>query len=283
MNAPTIGACIDHAARRLQAAGVEAARRESRVLLAHCLGVDHARVIGYPELPVGDKQAFDAMVARRVAREPLSRILGHREFWSLKFRITPDTLDPRPESETLIEAALEVLGETAPARPISVLDLGTGSGCLLLALLHELPLAHGVGIDLSPAAALVARDNAMNLGLADRACFLVADWAKPLITTFDVILMNPPYIRTNEIDKLKPEVVYGDPRSALDGGSDGLCCYRDLALALPDLLAPNGFAIFEVGAGMDVEVCNLAEKNNLKLVYRLNDLSNNVRCLVFQH
>lgn len=282
MRMPTVGACIDRAARRLQAAGVEAARRESRVLLAHCLGVDQARVIGYPETPVDDACAFDALVARRAAREPLSRILGRREFWSLEFRITPDTLDPRPDSETLIAAVLEVLGETAAGRPISVLDLGTGSGCLLLALLHELPLARGVGIDLSPSAALVARDNAMALGLADRAYFLAGDWAKPLNAKFDVILMNPPYIRTSEIDDLKPEVVQGDPRLALDGGSDGLHCYRDLALALPNLLAANGFAVFEVGAGMDMAVRSLMNETTLRLIKPYRDLSDSVRCLVFQ-
>lgn len=278
----TAGDCVERAARRLQAAGVAAARREARLLLAHCLGVDQARVIGYPEAPVGEVGEFDALVARRAAREPLSRILGRREFWSLEFRITSDTLDPRPESETLIEAALEILGETAAARPLSVLDLGTGSGCLLLALLHELPLATGVGIDLSPAAATVARDNAAALGLADRAHFLVADWATSVNAAFDVILINPPYIRSRDIDRLEPEVADGDPRLALDGGADGLSCYRNLAHALPQLLSAEGVAIFEIGLGMAPAVTYLMTKNNLTLLNATKDLANTVRCLVFK-
>jgi release factor glutamine methyltransferase len=279
---PSVGECVERAARLLRAAGIEAAQRESRLLLAHCIGVDQARIIGYPEALVADADVFEALIARRAAREPLSRILGRREFWSLPFRITSDTLDPRPESETLIETALELLGEAAGLRPLTVLDLGTGSGCLLLAMLHELPMAQGVGVDLSPGAVQVARDNASALGLAGRARFVACDWGTTMNATFDLILSNPPYIRSCEIDGLEPEVALSDPRLALDGGADGLNCYRKLAVSLPKLLTPNGFAILEIGVGMVSGVCRLMSKNNLKCVKKSFDITGKLRCLVFQ-
>lgn len=283
MTMATVGECVDRAACRLKAAGIETARMESRLLLAHCLGVNEARVIGYPEAPVADVRTFESLVSRRAAREPLSRILGRREFWSLEFRITPDTLDPRPDSETLVEAALAALGPDAVASPVSVLDLGTGSGCLLLSVLHELPLARGLGIDVSPAAARVARINATALGLSDRADFVVANWAAPLNVRFDLILANPPYVKSCQIDKLEPEVVAGDPRLALDGGYDGLACYRDLAETMPDLLSSQGVAVIEIGAGMAAAVSRLLERKGIKIVNHTADLSNKVRVLVLKN
>jgi len=278
----TVGECVDRAARRLKVAGIETARMESRLLLAHCLGVNEARVIGYPEAPVEDVAGFERLVSRRAAREPLSRILGRREFWSLPFRITPDTLDPRPDSETTIEAALRALGKGAADRAVSILDLGTGSGCLLLSLLHELPLARGLGVDISPGAARVARDNAVALGMSGRAGFVVADWAAPLSGRFDVVLSNPPYIQSCEIEDLEPEVAFGDPRLALDGGPDGLDCYRSLAAALSNIMSVEGVAVFEIGAGMDGAVEKMMSEIELKIVERASDISGKVRVLVFK-
>jgi len=231
---------------------------------------------------VDNSRNFDALVARRAAREPLSRILGQREFWSLVFRVTADTLDPRPESETLVELVLDAIGAEGRSRPLSILDLGTGSGCLLLALLHELPMATGVGTDLSPAAVQVARENAVVLGLADRASFVASDWAKPINRKFDVILSNPPYIRSCGIDRLEPEVAICDPHRALDGGPDGLRCYRELAAILPILLAPGGVVVLEVGAEMDISVCRIMSEHNLKFIEHRKDLSLLVRCLAFR-
>jgi release factor glutamine methyltransferase len=207
------------------------------MLLAHALGVPPAHLIEAPmrAVPTG---SFEALIARRAAREPLALIVGHREFWSLDFAASPDTLVPRADSETLIEAALAEF----PARDaaLRMLDLGTGTGCLLLAGLHEFPAAFGVGVDRLPAVAALARRNAASLGLAGRAAFVCADWAAPLAGRFDLVLCNPPYIPAAEVATLMPEVALHEPASALDGGSDGLDSYRAVIPRLPGLLAPGG-------------------------------------------
>ena len=187
------------------------------------------------------------LVARRAAHEPLALILGRREFWSLEFAVSPATLIPRPESETLIEAAVAAFAHCAPPRLL--LDLGTGTGCLLLAALSEFPAALGVGVDCSAEAAALAAGNAVALHLADRALFVCGDWADPLDAQFDLVLCNPPYVRTADLDGLMPEVARHEPRTALDGGPDGFAAWRRLLPALPRLLAPEGVAVLEIGAG----------------------------------
>jgi release factor glutamine methyltransferase len=227
-------------------------------------------------LPAEAAARYAGHLARRAGHEPVSRILGHREFWSLDFALGPATLDPRPDSETLVEAALAA----CPDRPLRVLDLGTGTGCLLLAVLHDRPAAFGLGVDRSEAAAGTARANARALGLADRAAFLVGDWATALDARFDLILSNPPYIPEAEIAALDPEVRDHDPHLALSGGADGLDAYRDLAVALPGLLVPGGTAVVELGIGQAADVAALFRAAGLDITATPHDLAGIPRCLV---
>lgn len=281
MSRPTIGSCLTEGAARLKTAEVEAPHREARVLLAHALEVDQAAIIGYPERAVPDPAPFLALVERRVQGVPTAQLLEQREFWSLPFRVTPDTLIPRPESESLVEAALAVLTAKDLATPL-ILDLGTGSGCLLLALLSERSDARGIGIDRSAAATEIARGNADHLGLADRAHFLVSDWASALSGRFDIVVSNPPYIASGEIDGLQPEVARYEPKLALDGGDDGLSCYRVIAGELPRLLRPGGAVFLEVGAGQWEPVAALLETTGLRVSKPIRDLAEISRCVAAQ-
>ncbi len=271
---------MDRAAARLRGAGIEGARRDARMLLAAALGVEAAQVMAYPErlASAGQEAALERALARRVRREPVSRILGRREFWGLEFLITPDTLDPRPDSETLVAAVLERLA--GRDGPLWILDLGTGSGCLLLALLSELRAAEGLGIDADPGALTVARENAARLGLAGRARFAAGDWAQGLTGAWQAIVSNPPYIIHGEIDELSPEVAKYDPRLALDAGPDGLGSYRKIVPRAADLLAPEGVLILEIGAGQGDAVERLLRQSGLDAIERLRDLSGTERCLV---
>jgi len=191
----------------------------------------------------------------------MSSILGRREFWSLDFVVTPDTLAPRPDSETLIEAVLAALPDRSA--PLSLVDFGTGTGCLLLTLLSELPNAEGIGIDISRPALAIAGGNAKRLGLADRCRFLCSDWSAALEGRFDLIISNPPYIPSGDIAGLEPEVARFEPLSALDGGADGLDAYRALAAQIPPLLKPGGIGAFEVGAGQAPQVAALLAEAGL--------------------
>jgi release factor glutamine methyltransferase len=221
----------------------------------------------------------EPLLARRQTREPIALILGHREFWSLDFAVSPATLIPRPESETLIEAAVAEFARRPP--PGRILDLGTGTGCLLLAALAEFPSAVGIGIDRSPAAAALAAHNAAMLGMADRAAFMCGDWAAALDGQFDLILCNPPYIPTADLPALMPEVARYEPQSALDGGSDGFSAYRALVPNLPHLLAPDGIAILELGAGQAETADELARDAGFIPTLR-HDLSGIARALVLK-
>jgi len=276
----TVGALLDSATRRLTAAGVETARTDARLLLAAAMRATSDRLLGYPEAPVEDRAArgFAAALDRRLAREPVSRILGEREFWSLPFRLGAATLDPRPDSETLIAAVLaRVVERSAPLR---LLDLGTGTGCLLLALLSELPRARGIGIDLAPSAVAIATENAMRLGLGRRAQFRIGDWDRGLAGRFDIVVSNPPYIPHREIAALAPEVRRYDPRLALDGGVDGLAGHRALAGLLPRRLPPRGIAAIELGAGQGPAAAAIYEAAGMALLDRVADLSRTLRCLI---
>jgi release factor glutamine methyltransferase len=217
------------------------------------------------------------MVARRLGREPVSRILGRRGFWTLDLALGPATLDPRPDSETVVEAVLAALPE--PRAPLRLLDFGTGSGCLLLALLVELPTATGLGIDRSLAALEIARANARAAGLAGRAAFVQADWGGPLAGRFEVIVTNPPYIPSGDIAGLQPEVADFDPRLALDGGDDGLDCYRALVPDIARLLAPGGVAALEVGRGQAAAVGAMLTAAGLESLGARRDLGGVERCV----
>jgi release factor glutamine methyltransferase len=276
----SVASSLDRAAALLGAAGVEQPRRDARLLLAEALGGRPELVTGYPERPLEPSQAsrFRALVGRRAAREPVSRILGRREFWSLDLRVNADVLDPRPESETVVEAVLGRIDDREA--PVRILDLGTGSGCLLLALLSELPRARGLGVDISPAALAVARENARRLGLSARAAFGQGDWAQGLPGSWQAIVSNPPYIMDTEIADLAPEVARYDPELALSGGPDGLAAYRSLAPQVARLLAPGGILAVEVGAGQAGEVARLLEAAGLAGLDRMRDLAGQERCVL---
>jgi release factor glutamine methyltransferase len=278
----TAGDLLADAAAKLTLAGIEDARREGRMILAHALGLDVAAIFGRPERAVSPEEAetFASLVARRAAREPWSRILGVREFWSLPFQLTQDTLDPRPDSETLVRAVLDALPDHQA--PLRLLDLGTGSGCLLLALLSELPAAWGLGVDLSPGAAEAAQANARALGFGRRAAFLAGDWAWSLVGAFDAIVVNPPYIAAADIAGLEPEVARWDPVRALAGGADGLDSIRALMPEIARLLAPGGLAAVELGAGQADAANTIAMASGLAVFARPTDLHNVERCLLMR-
>ena len=275
--AATIGACLEEGARRLAKAGIPDARREARLILAHALGVGVTTILGYPERAVEDAGRFDSLIARRAAREPLSHLTGRREFWSLEFEVTPETLDPRADSEALVEAALAAIADRQA--PLSVLDFGTGTGCLLLALLSELPNARGVGIDIAEQTLAVARRNAAGLGLAERALFAIGDWGGSLAGPFDLIVSNPPYIPAGEISGLQPEVAGFEPRRALDGGVDGLDAYRRLGPDISRLLRSGGVAVLEFGLGQGDAVARLMAVEGLAPQGFTADLAGHDRCL----
>lgn len=250
---------LRHATVELRRAGVEDAGDEARRLLAAAAGLSAAQVLSGPQrhLTLSERQTFDRFLRRRCEREPLSRIVGEREFYGRPFVISPDTLDPRPDSETLIDAVLEIVRrdglENAPLR---ILDVGTGSGCLLLTLLCELPNAVGTGSDTSAAALEIARCNASRLARADRACWRVADALDGIDGPFDFLVSNPPYIRSRDIAGLAPEVRAYDPLLALDGGHDGLGVYRRLAKRIP-LVVPSGWVVLEVGHDQAASVAGI--------------------------
>ncbi len=278
----TRAALLRVGAERLRLAGIDSARLDSRLLLAHALGLaPEALLAATGEEVPGDAAArFEALIARRCAQEPVALIRGTQEFWSLPLAVTPDTLIPRADTETLIEAALAAWpGRPSPRR---VLDLGTGTGALLLAALTEFKDAFGVGIDRSVGAARVARANSRALGLASRAAVAVADWTAPLAGRFDLILSNPPYVRTDEMATLPPSVAHFEPAGALDGGADGLTAYRAIVPALPGLLAPAGLAVLEVGAGQAADVAALAAAAGLRARTRA-DLAGIARAIVLEN
>jgi len=262
----TLGHAVDRGARHLAAAGVQTARLDARVLAAHALGRDPSFVLTHPEtcLSADQAAAVDALYARRVAREPVSRILGEREFWSLSFRVTGATLTPRPETETVVEHALtriRACGRENEA--LRILDLGTGTGCLLLAVLSELPRAQGLGIDISADAVAVASGNANRLDLAGRARFRVGDWASGLSGPFDLILSNPPYIAAGDGAALPPEVRDFDPPAALFAGREGLDAYAAIAPQVARLLVPGGAVIVELGQGQEAAVIGIFQAAGL--------------------
>ena len=277
----TIGAAVARLTEIFADAGIETARLDARILTAAALNrpADDLRRDPDALLDAAALARLDRMMHQRaMERMPVSRILGRREFWSIDFMLSPATLDPRPDSEIVVETALKILTNTAKAWRI--LDLGTGTGCLLLAVLSERPAATGVGTDISPDAIAAAAANAAALGLADRASFIVANWAGDLDERFDLILSNPPYIPEAEIGNLAPEVVRHDPRRALDGGADGLDAYRILAREMPPRLADSGIAILEIGADQAPAATAILEDGGLKVAPPARDLAGRDRCLV---
>lgn len=243
-----------------RASGAESPQLDARVLAGHALGIDRARLVVDSErlLDAHEIDAIDALAARRIAHEPVARILGTREFWSLPLLVDGAVLVPRPDSETIVEAALDaVTAGGGRRRALRILDIGTGSGALLLALLTELPAADGTGTDISETALAVARSNAARLALDARCRFVACDIASGVEGPFDLVVSNPPYIASGEIATLAPDVRDYDPRIALDGGADGLAAYRAIAAAASRLLAPGGTLVLELGTGQEAAVTQL--------------------------
>jgi release factor glutamine methyltransferase len=276
----TLGETWRNATPVLAEAGIEAPHREARILLAHAMASDLATLLRRQDEPVTPDVAarFADFLSRRAAREPAATILGHREFWSLDFLVSEDTLIPRPDSETVIEAALACFPDRGSVSHI--LDLGTGSGCLLLAALTEFGAAWGLGLDRAQGAARVAARNAERLGLNDRAAFLVGDWAGAVNGRFDLVLSNPPYIPAADIAGLEPEVTRHEPALALDGGADGLEAYRRLFGDLARLLTTSGKAVFEFGLGQETALAGLAEGQGLRVEGTRSDLAGHPRVTI---
>jgi release factor glutamine methyltransferase len=266
------------AAARLAEAGVDNPRLDARILLARAMGISREQLIAAERQPNADEEAaFEAAIARRAGREPLAYIIGRKEFWSLDLAVGPGVLVPRPETETLIEAALAALPDRRA--PLAIADLGTGSGALLIAALWEYRAASGTGFERSPAALSYAQRNLQAHGLEDRAQIVAGDW-NGASGPFDLIFSNPPYIPAADIAGLEPEVRDHEPRAALDGGEDGLCAYRDLAGLLPSLLRPGGLAILELGMGQAGQVESLF--GNLITLRVAPDLAGISRALVLK-
>ncbi|MCC6949664.1 MAG: peptide chain release factor N(5)-glutamine methyltransferase [Bradyrhizobiaceae bacterium] len=260
----TIPSLRRSAIETLRSAGIENAELDARVLLAHVLGKDAAELMASDELVAAEAEArYADAIGRRVAGEPVARIVGVKEFWSRPFAVSPDVLVPRPGTETVVEAALAAKPERDA--PLRVLDLGIGSGAILGAILSERPHATGVGVDRSLGALKIARANLDAIGVGERAQLVCGNWGDTLSSQFDLVVANPPYIPTRAIGELPVEVRGFDPAAALDGGADGLAAYRMIVAALPGLLAPRGVAVLELGAGQEEVVAELARRTQLNV------------------
>lgn len=269
---------LHDAADRLAAAGVDSARTDARILLAHAMGATREDLIAGTRAPSAEEAAlFESFIVRRIAREPVAYIRGEREFWSTAFKVGPGVLVPRPETETLIEEALAAMPDRNAT--LSIADLGTGSGALLIAALKEFPNAHGVGFERSPQARAYAEANLAAHGVTGRGEIVASDW-NDAAGPFDLVFSNPPYISTREIETLDPEVRLYEPRAALDGGPDGLNAYRGLAGLLPRILKSAGLAFLELGLDQAVHVEPLFK--NLHVVRVAPDLAGIPRVLVLQ-
>jgi len=280
----SLGALVAAAAARFAVAGIGSARLDARLLAARAFGVTPERLIGHPERrpTPAQRRRFAALVARRAARQPIAHILGRREFWGLELRVGTATLVPRPETETVVELALAVAGRRhalGDGGELTILDLGTGSGCLLLALLSELPDARGLGVDVSTKALAIARDNARRLGLAGRARFTTSDWGAQVDGRFDLVVANPPYVADGDFAKLEAEVSRFEPRLALAGGADGLAHYRALAPGLARLLKPEANVVLEAGDGQRDAVAVILERHGLKVSGVRADLAGRPRAI----
>ncbi|HAY47939.1 peptide chain release factor N(5)-glutamine methyltransferase [Thalassospira sp.] len=279
----TLGTLMAEGVAALNEAGIENARMDVRILLARAAGVDGGRISAWPEEEVAaDKEAaFRDMIARRSGHEPVGRILGERDFWRHTFKLAPETLEPRPDSETLVEWAIDFLEDNDAPR---IVDFGTGTGCLLLSTIGDLPGSSGIGLDISEGAVACARENARALDLDGQVEFRVSDWDSALddrerADGFDLVMSNPPYITRDEMETLSPEVQKFDPRIALTDEGDGLAAYRVLSQVAFDLAKPGGFVIFEIGRGQEKDVGQLLVEAGFVGVEYREDLGGIVRCV----
>lgn len=276
----TIETALRDACFALDRAGVESVRTDARLLMRFVLKISLETLLMETnrELTETQQTQFESLVAMRATHRPMAQILGQREFWGHYFKVNEHTLIPRPDSETLITGLLAHKRERA--KKLRILDLGTGTGCLLLSALSEYPLSMGLGVDISEKALAVARENAQALGLAPRAEFKKSVWNSEINGVWDVVLSNPPYIPTADISGLSPDVALYEPRLALDGGSSGLDCYHAIIGFLPSVLAEDGLALLEVGAGQAADVAALATTRGLTISQIMCDLAGVERCII---
>ncbi len=272
----------------LSTAGIDNVRFEARLLIGHASGLSTEQLVarGADAVPPAVADLVRALTGRRMRREPMAYILGEREFWGRAFKVTPAVLIPRPDSETVIEAVLDLFPDRT--RPLHVLDLGVGSGCLLLTVLAEYPAAQGTGLDASPEALSIAASNAASLGVAGRARLIAGDWRQDgwvdgVAAPFDLVLSNPPYIETSAIEGLMPDVGRYEPLLALDGGGDGLDAYRAIATAAPRLVGRDGWLVVEGGAGQAPDIATLFEKAGLSPARFWQDLGGVQRVVAARH
>ena len=277
----TLAAALRRASKDLSLAAIPDAATDARILASAAANLSRGEMLREPDAPFPPAalKRFQEAVARRARREPVARIVGWREFRSLPFRLGSATLDPRPDSEAVVEAVLERIAD--PLRPCRILDLGTGSGCLLLSLLHVLPSACGIGTDIDPGACRIAVGNAEAIGVSSRALFVAGDWARHMTSRFDVVVSNPPYIPSAEIETLAPEVRDHDPRTAIDGGVDGLEAYRAIAPEVRPRLAEDGFCVVEIGPIQVEAVSAIFADAGLELRKMRRDLAGRPRALAF--
>ncbi len=276
----TIRKILIEGCAELNNSGVGSPMLDARILLEHSLSCSHEELVREYEKSLNKKQAdsYYRLIARRKKREPISCIVGDKEFWGINFATTTKTLDPRSDSETIIESVIKYF----PRRqlPLRILDIGTGTGCLLLSTLSEYNEATGVGVDISEDALHIAETNADNLDLGYRAEFIKSKWADNVKGTFNIIISNPPYIKSSDIAHLDLEVKNYDPHIALDGGDDGLKCYREIISTIPDLLKDNGAIFFEVGEGQADDVTMIAEHYGFTIKEKARDLAGIERCII---
>jgi release factor glutamine methyltransferase len=276
----TLGSVYRYLIRELSLSKIENPQLEARILLAFASGVKQTRIIGYPEDKLDNSiiSNLDKIMARRKTGEPIAYITGVKEFWSLNFNVTKETLIPRPDSETIVQSVLDTI--TNHMDRISILDLGTGSGCLLLALLSELPKAIGVGIDISSTSCKIAKKNAKELGLNNRAKFYQGNWMEGIHDQFDIIVTNPPYVAEPDMEFLNREIRLFEPHLALSGGPDGVAAYRLIAKESITRLKTAGILVVEIGINQAQSIRDIFVQNGLKIIKTQRDFSNIDRCIL---
>ena len=254
---------------------------DARILLAYLLSLENKYFMSDIKVTNKDKENFFSMIKDRINGKPVSKIISRRDFWDTEFYINSSTLDPRPDSEILVKSALEV-NKFINKEKINILELGVGSGCILLSLLNEINGSIGIGIDIDIEALKVAQLNALNMKISEKVSFIASNWTKSIKGKFDIIISNPPYIKSSNIINLQKEVKNHDPLIALDGGEDGLTCYKEIMKNIKGLMNKNAFLLFEIDSWQGNIIIELSKKNHLKFFSIKKDLSGKERCIIFQ-